>query len=261
MSSMRSSWIASRIAALAMGIAMGILGNASTASAQGTVLQRPIEDFVDAQGTMPAPPGFTANYIGWIGRTGPKEPLTRIMTLDYAGLDAAAVGLAPPEMRGTVTERPLANGQTNVKVTLRTRNELAYVHQCAPPIPGNVCPAGAVLFGLTPPEAAADPAGAAYGSSVFEIEYNVSRPLGDPMEDLIALFFTGLPYDSLPLFVAFSGGGDGPLRADSGCPEGTSGTAWTVQTGLILAGIHNGFRGALGDAFPAEWVEIRPECD
>ena len=258
---MSSSCIVSRIGAIAVAIAMGNPVIASTASAQGTALQRPIEDFLAAQGTLPAPPGFTANFIGWIGRSGPNEPLTRIMTLDYAGLDAAAVGLPLPEMEGTVTEKPLANGQTNVKVTLRTRNELAYVHQCAAPIPGNPCPAGAVLFGLIPAEAAADPAGAAYGSSVFEIEYNVSRPLGDSMEDLIALFFTGLPYDSLPLFVAFSGRADGPLRAASGCPEGTSGRAWAAQTGLISAGIHNGFRGALVDAFPAEWVEIRSECN
>ena len=119
-----------------------------------------------------------------------------------------------------------------------------------------------MLFGLTPAEAAADPAGAAYGSSVFEIEYNVSRPLGDPMEDLIAAFFTGLPYDFVPLLVAFSGGSaDGPLRAASSCPEGTSGRAWTVQTGLIRAAIHNAFKGALVDAFPAEWVEIQPECN
>ena len=94
------------------------------------------------------------------------------------------------------------------------------------------------------------------------------------MEDLIQMFFGGadvdgdtvvdvppLPYDSFPLFVAFSGRADGELRAASGCPEGTSGRASTVQTGLIGAAIHNGFKGALVDAFPAEWVEIRPECN
>jgi hypothetical protein len=255
---MSSSWIASRIVAAALGIAMGASGYASTAAAQGTALQRPIEDFLAAQGSGTPPPGFTANFIGWVGRTGPKADLSRIMTLDYAGLDAAAVGLPLPEMRGSVTERPLASGMTNVKVTLRTRDALAYVHRWDGPAP---IPPGPVLFGLTPPEAAADPAGAAYGSSILDVDYNVARAPGGPMEDLILLFFGGLPYDSLPLFVSFSGSADGELRAASGCPEGTSGRAWTVQTGLILAGIHNGFKGALGDAFPAEWVEIRPECN
>jgi len=269
---MSSNRIVSRIGAIAVAIAIGAVGFASPASAQGTVLQRPIGDFVAAQGTVvPPPPGFTANFVGWIGRTGPHEDLTRIMTFDYAGLDAAAVGLPAPEMAGTVTERPLANGWTNVKVTLRTRNELAYVHECGVPIPTNACPAGDLLFGLTPPEAAADPGQAAYGSSLFEIEYDVNRAPGAPMEDLIRMFF-GCPdfpngciapwlgYDAAPLFVAFTGSAEGPLREASGCPEGTSGRASTVQTGLIRAAIHNGFKGALADAFPAEWVEIRPEC-
>jgi hypothetical protein len=144
----------------------------------------------------------------------------------------------------------------------RIQEELAYVHQCGPAVPGNICPAGEVSFGVSAEElkAGANPAAAAYGSSSLELNYNVSRPPGEPMEDLIALFFGGLDYDSLPLAVTFSGRADGELRAASGCPEGTPGRAWTVQTGLILAGIHNGFKGALGDAFPAEWLEIRPEC-
>ena len=258
---MSSKWILSRIALLAVGIAMGIAGNASTASAQGTALQRPIGDFLAAQGSGPPPPGFVASYISWLGRTGPKEDISRVMTLDYAGLDAAAVGLPLPNMQGSVTERPLANGQTNVRVTLRTSHELGTIHACLPPTMDNPCPTGGILFGLTPAEAAADPEQAAYGSSLFEIEYNVARAPGAPMEDLIALFFTGLPYDSLPLFVAFSGSADGELRAASGCAEGTAGRAWTVQTGLILAAIHNGFDGALADAFPAEWVEIKPTCN
>ena len=258
---MRTNRIPTHMALLALSGAIANFAGPAPASAQGTVLQRPIQDFVVAQGTLPAPPGFTANFIGWIGRTGPKEDLTTIMTFDYAGLDAASVGLPAPRIRGTVIERPLANGGTNVKISLQTSKELAYVHACAAPIPGNPCPAGAVLFGLTPAEAAADPPAAAYGSSNFQVEYNVARPPGAPMEDLIALFFGGLPYDSLPLMVAFAGSANGPLRAASGCPEGTAGRASATQTGLILAGIRNGFRGALVDAFPAEWVDIRPECN
>lgn len=263
---MRSSWMVSRIGAIAVTIAVGASG---VASAQGTVLQRPIQDFVAAQGQFPPPPGFTANFVGWIGRAGPKEDLSRIMTIDYAGLDAKAVGLPAPQIAGSVIERPLRNGQTNVKVTLRTRDALSYVHECAAPIPGNPCPAGDISFGISALElmGGADPSAAAYGSSLFQIEYNVSRALGAPMEDLIQMFFGGLPpvpplpYDALPLFVGFSGGARGPLRSASGCPEGTSGQAWTVQTGLIGAAIHNGFKGALVDAFPAEWVEILPECE
>ena len=249
--------LTTRLTVIAAASAASLFGGTAPAGAQGTVLQRPIEDFLVAQGTLPTLPGFATNFISWTGRSGPKEDVTRVMTLDYAGLDAASVGLPAPELHGTVTERPLASGMTNVRVSLRTRNELAYVHECA----GDGCPIGAVLFGLTPTEAAADPGGAAYGSSLLEVEYEVARAPGAPMEDLIALFFVGLPYDSLPLFAAFTGSADGPLRAASGCAEGTTGRASTTQTGLILAGIHNGFRGALGDAFPAEWVDIRPECN
>jgi len=269
---MRSSRIVSRTGAVALGIAVGAVGISATASAQGRTLQRPIGDFIAAQGSLPAPEGFTANFIGWIGKEPPGPPdgaLTGIMTLDYAGLDASAVNDAfgpgtvrEPKIDGAVVERELPGGQTNVKVRIRTRDELAYVHHCADPTDTNVCPAGEVAFGVSAEEllAGADPERTAYGSSSFELEYNVSRPPGDPMEDLIALFFDGLAYDSLPIAVTFSGSAEGELREPSGCPEGTLGRAWTVQTGLILAGIHNGFKGALGDAFPAEWLEIRPEC-
>ena len=259
-----------RLTLLAAATSAALLGSATSALAQDGLLQRPIGDFLAAQvPSWPAPPGFSANYVGWIGRSGPKEPLTRIMTIDYAGLDATAVGLPQPAFSGSVVERPLGNGQTNVKVNLRTRNALAYVHNCAAPIPGNACPAGDIVFGFSALELAqgADPSQAAFGSSVFQIEYNVSRASGAPMENLIQMFFGGtdpvppLGYDALPLFVGFSGGADGPLRAASGCAEATSGSAWTVQTGLIGAAIHNGFNGALADAFPAEWVELRPECN
>ena len=258
---MKTRRITIRLAALAVGFTISMFGSAAPASAQGAVLQRPIGDFIIAQGTQPVPPGFTASFIGWLGRMGPHADISGIMTLYYAGLDAAAVGLPAPEISGTVTERPLANGTTNVKVSLRTRNELAYVHNCGAPTPDNNCPAGAVVFGLTPAEAATNPGGAAYGSSLFEVEYNVARAPGTPMEDLMQLFFGGLPYDSLPLFVGFTGSANGRLRAASGCAEGTVGRASTTQTGLILAGIHNGFSGALVDAFPAEWLEIRPNCN
>jgi hypothetical protein len=256
---MRPSRMLSRSAVIAVTIGIGAAGMASSAGAQGKLIARPIGDFISAQGkVIPPPAGFSANFIGWIGKEPPGPPdgaLTGIMTLDYAGLDAAAVnaargaGTVPvPTIAGIVIERALASGQTNVKIRLETTNELAYIHHCGVPIPDvNICPAGEVAFGVSAEEleAGADPARAAYGSSRFGIEYNVSRPPGAPMEDLIQLFFGGLAYDSLPITVTFSGSAEGELRAPSGCPEGTPGRAWAVQTGLIAAGFHSGFKGAL----------------
>ena len=106
-----------------------------------------------------------------------------------------------------------------------------------------------------PPEEVAEGAEAALGDSTFEVVYVVDRAQGGPMEDLIDVAFTG---GGSLLFASFFATADGTFREASGFGEGAPGRASVQQTGLILPGIHNGFKGALSDAFPAEWIDMHP---
>src|SRR5215831_8637758 len=106
---------------------------ASPVWAQGN--QRPLADFVNAQGsttcfTPPAPA-----QIGW--GTGPNKTngnanLTppRFALIDYAGAEARYLALQGKSLgttvSGTVSERPLADGRALVTVDLQTDNALGW---------------------------------------------------------------------------------------------------------------------------------------
>jgi len=255
------SWscIVRRIAALGLGIAIGILGTAPSASAQGKTVTRPIGDWLSAQGSCSSVPAWlTTNYFSWTGRTPPNGEVDLLATMDYAGVDARSLGL-PTAISGTVIER-VVDGRTLVKVKVGARGALTYVEEYD--VSGPV----QVVFGTTPDDVAGG-ASPTLGNASFELEYVVERAPGGPMEDVFAaLFFDGtsdwvcspapvsLPFEDLHL-LGFAGTAGGP------CSDGSASRFSVVQTGLIGAAFKNGFRGALGDAFPAEFINIRPGCD
>jgi hypothetical protein len=226
-----------RIAVLGMTVALSVTLASPSAMAQGMAIQRPISDWLAAQGSMTAEEWanllqmpFIVNYVTWSGRTGPHDAITLLMVVDYAGLDAEA------EISGRVIERPLSGGRTEVHVTLHTRNALTSVLNFtgSPPV------FGATLFeGL--------------GDSLLEAVYVVPRAPGAPMEDLVQVVFTTPPDWS---FVKFFAMASGEFTAASEFGEGTPGSASTQQAGLLGPALRNGFRGALGDAFPAEWIDL-----
>ena len=242
---MSSRCIVSRIGVQGLGVAIAILVAASSAWAQGMTLTRPIGDWLSAQGSCSwVPKDFGANYISWTGRTPPNGDVDVLATMDYAGV------ASNPTITGTVIERALPDGRTLVKVKVVARDALTSVSDFT----GGVL--GSVLYGPT------------LGNCSFEAEYVVARAPGDPMEDVFAaLFFdpknkkdwrcrptpTSLPFEDLH-FVGFAGNAQGQ------CRDGSASQLSVVQTGLIGTAFQNGFRGALGDAFPAEFVGFQPEC-
>jgi len=234
------------------------------AIAAGRAIHRPASDWLAAQGSMTAAQWeallgmpFLTNYLIWTGRTGPHEDVTLLMAVDYAGLDAEAVAdesggavTIPTSFTGTVIERPLADGRTEVHVKLHTKNALAYVLDYT----GQTF--GATLFGATPSEVGAQEADPSLGDSLLELVYIVPREPGEPMEDLVQVAFLAEEGQEL-VRVSFFASASGAFREASGLGEGTLGRASAQQTGLIGAAIRNGFQGALADAFPAEWINLQ----
>src|SRR5262249_17393544 len=114
---------------LALGLTSGI--RPALARDAGTTT-RPIQDFVDAQGTYCLDDGTgicllfvppVENYVGW---TDPGNNLS--MSVDYAGLANAFYDDAfGTRFRGTVSERRLADGRAEVTVVLQTTSALTYV--------------------------------------------------------------------------------------------------------------------------------------
>jgi hypothetical protein len=223
-----------RIAVLGMTVALSVTLAAPFAMAQGKAIQRPISDWLAAQGSMTAEEWanllqmpFIVNYVAWSGRTGPHDDVTLLMVVDYAGLDAEA------EISGTVIERPLSGGRTEVHVTLHTRNALTSVLDFT-----------GFVFGDTLFED--------LGDSLLEAIYVVPRAPGGPMEDLVQVVFTTVDWS----FVKFFATASGEFTAASEFGEGTPGRASTQQAGLLGPALNNGFRGALVDAFAAEWINL-----
>src|SRR5262245_51220364 len=256
---MRSSRTVSRIVGL--GMAIGMFGSTSSAWAQRGTLTRPIGDWLAAQGSCQTPPGFSTNYISWTGRrVQPDGPLDRVATMDYAGVDARLIAdsggpALPTRITGTVIERVISVDPplTNVTVKVVARSALSYANE----FDSSTGTTGDLFFGTTPQDVinGADPA---LGNCTLEAEYVAPRAPGGPMEDLFAGLFGLACPNPVPLdlrFVRFAGNADGE------CRDGSASLLNVTQTGLVAAAIHNGFQGALGDAFPAEWVELRPECN
>jgi hypothetical protein len=137
-----------------IGIAFWFMVSATVVLAQNKTIQRPIEDFVNAQGTFCIPcgaPGTTcingcglfippvANFVGWDTlqevppQQGNVQPV-RCASVDYAGLANAKIEELSggtisfgTTTSGTVTERALADGRAEVSARLHTTNALTWV--------------------------------------------------------------------------------------------------------------------------------------
>lgn len=202
--------------------------------------QRPIEDFVNAQGTycydedgdgvcdLFVPP--VLNFIGW---TDPAEGI--MASVDYAGLaNAWAEGAFGTETTGTVTERPLPDGRAEVHVRLHTTNALSWV------VDADDWADGDLHFGHRAHEVVQEGEEAAMGESFLHVKFINTAP-GAPLPDLIQFFDAPEEGQEL-LFLSFYARADGPL------PDGTPGRLQVVQTGLFMTA----FQGATADGFPAE---------
>lgn len=232
--------------------------------AGGRAIQRPIEDFVEAQGTfcldfntgcekeeppcdLFVPP--VENFFAWF------DPITEIncASVDYAGLadkwiteESGGDVSFGTEFSGSVTERPLEDGRAEVRVILRTTNALVWVmdEDCDVESP--------LLFGHRAPEVL-DGVEAALGQSHLQVVFINTAP-GADLPDLIQLVFCPEENpDQELLFIAIRATADGPLGEAFGVEDGTPGRMQLTQTGLFMSGFH----GAVEDAFPAELIRLR----
>jgi hypothetical protein len=227
----------------------------ATAVGLPPAVQRPISDFVDAQGTYclddgmggcflfcPPPP----NRVGWTDP--PAGPLAKFVSVDYAGLDdewiTAESGGAisfDTQFSGQITEKPLPDGRALVNVRLHTENALTLAVDC----PFAACDpcAEPTIFGNTAPDVLAG-ADAALGHSTLRVKFINTAP-GAPLPDLLQLAFFPEPGQEL-IWLAFV------ATAEGTTPDGTEACMHVTQTGLFMTG----FNGAVGDAYPAEIIDL-----
>lgn len=220
-------------------------------------VQRPIEEFVAAQGTFCFPDGMggcylfvppVENYLGWID---PAD--IACASYDYAGLadewitDASGGTISfGTTTRGSVTELPLPDGRAEVHVRLHTKNALTFaISDCAD------FGTSPLAFGHRATDVLAG-ADAALGDGFLHVVFIGTAP-GAPLPDLIQLALSPEPGQEL-VMLSTNFGATGTLRAASGYPDGTAGRLDCVQTGLFFTGFH----GATADGYPAEHINIRP---
>ncbi len=244
----RTAWLA-LVPALAV-LLLGMMATAGGKGAASSAKIRPIEDFLEAQGTAPIPP--PANYACWM------DPKTGLLLLpDYAGLDnkwleQESNGLISlgTETAGTVIERPLPDGRAEVTVLLHTKNALTMVAWWNPDFVPPEPPWGQVLFGHLASDVldGADPAlGECFLKWVF-----INDAPGAPLPDLFFDILLQPDYGHEWIMLSLEAHADGTLREEFGVPDGTPGRAQATQIGVF----QTGGKGATADGYPAEHIKL-----
>src|SRR6476646_6860959 len=96
------------------------------AIAAGRVTERPIADFVKAQGTFDFGLLFVPPVPNFLGESDPASGLS--MSVDYAGLaDKACEGVAGTQYTGKIKEKALADGRAQVNVELLTLDAISWL--------------------------------------------------------------------------------------------------------------------------------------
>jgi hypothetical protein len=225
-------------------------------SSLGTAAQRPISDFLSAQGTYclgtdsngnPTCGGTSGscfhyippfpNYLDW---TDPASGNS--VTFDYAGLFNGYLGNPfGTATSGSINEITQSDGSVIDVVTLHTVNAVTWASV-------GFSGTGEVLFGANEPQVAAG-ATPSLGSCSLRLVIHGPAP-GAPLPDMIALL-NGCG-DWTFITIGFVGQASGTLA------DGTPGMVQVTQTGLIrTAGIANPNSRVALDGFPAEHIVIR----
>jgi hypothetical protein len=224
------------------------------------VAQRPISDFLSAQGTTSLFNPPVRDYLGWTRPFTNPELNQVLASVDYAGIAAAFVGSSlGTTISGSVHERPLADGRAEVSVILRTKNALTYV--VGPPFDirnPSLTGTGPLSFAYRPQDIVANPSlRPGLAESHLNLVFKNTAP-GAPLPDAVEAFFRGIVAPGQELVsVSFRANAAGPLRALAGLgPDGTPGRCIVTQSGVLFRGGPH-FSGARSDGFPVERVELR----
>jgi hypothetical protein len=237
-----------------------IIFTSTIPSVQAQAIQRPLSDFLSAQGTTMifTPPardqiGFTTG----IGKTNGNAGLTptRFALVDYAGLEAKYLLLSShidlrTTVNGTVTERPLADGSALVTVDVHTTNALGWAMNWDPNGPDTQFNSAPLLFGARVLDVAVGKA-PALGDSHLTWQFVNSAP-GAPIPDLVVAIHTGSVATEL---LSIQASITGQLHAPE-FTEGAAGRLGITEIGPIQA--HNSNAGPLSDGYPVEAIDLTP---
>jgi hypothetical protein len=231
---------------LVRALGLGLVLCSAPALAQTS--NRPIDEFVAAQGTFCVDDGAggcvlfvppVQNFVGW---TDTNNFLGA--SVDYAGLaDDATGGVLGTTFSGTITERTLQDGRALIKVSLHTENALTWVIPFDPTSSDNQFRDNELLFGVRAADVI-DGAAPSLGTSKLVLEFTNPAP-NLPLPDFNQLLFAPEPGQEL-LSVHFEATATGTL------PDGSTGKLHVSERGIF----DNGFHGAVGDGFPAELINL-----
>jgi hypothetical protein len=222
-----SAAVVGAVAILLLGMMAASGGQKSAPSVQ----IRPIEDFLDAQGTLvPFPVPAELQSIGW---TDPKTE--RFALVDYTGFankwikeqSSGTISLGT-KTEGKIIERRLHDGRAEVTVQLHTKNALTWVME-----PWAFDPYGdELVFGYRAQDVV-DGADPALGESLLMWVF-INKAPGDPLPDLVAETLVGPTVEMIML--SFEAHADGTMRDAFGVPDGTPGRAQITEIGLFPPG-------------------------
>ncbi len=243
------------LAATALGIGLAVGTFSTPAWAADPVdlhaaTQRPLSDFLSAQGSTSTfiPP--LPDFIGWSN----NNPQTLFASVDNLGLVSSYLAshggpVLGTQVSGSVRERPLADGRAEVTVIIHSTNALTWVT----PLPSDNLATSPLLFGYRGTDLLTNPAlTPALSSAEMKVVFKNTAP-GAALPDLVVAFILGNAEPGQELvMLGFKSSGFGPLHALAGVPEGTPGRCNVVQTGLLMTR----FMGATADGFPAERVDL-----
>lgn len=238
---------------ICLGLAAAVAGaaNIQKLADPGNAYQRPLSDFLSAQGSTSGffPP--LPDFVAWTN----NNPLDKFAAVDYTGLvgDYLASHGGPnlgTRVNGTVMERPLADGRAEVTVNLHVVNALTWVTA----LPAIDLATDPPLYGYRGGDLLANPSLTPALSTCEMKLVLINTAPGDPLPDLIpVLFGSGLPGQEVRA-VLINASGSGPLRPAAGVPDGTPGRFSLINNGVF----HASGKGGTADGFPAEVINLRP---
>jgi hypothetical protein len=245
----------------------------SHADAAGTGGQRPIEDFLKAQGTTSSfyrtayAPDLTDYAVGFSSAPCPGQfcqyPTSRIAVVDYAGgadkyLQKNGRGPLNTKTDGSITERVLPDGRAEVTIVLHTENALTFAStwDYSLPMPPQSAETNTRLFGSSVSDLLRDPSRRpSLASSDLVMIYRSPKP-GAPMPDLVQMFAFGA-YPTLELISLYFS-----VNADGTLPNGTPAKCNVLQHGvfpppMLINGVPSGPIFLLDGGFISEFVDIK----
>ena len=150
--------------------------------------QRPLSEFLEAQGSNSSFFEPVPDYIGW-GDT----PFTTFVLIDYAGLaDQYLIDhcgtTAGTTVRGSVTERPLPDGKARIRVKLHLGNVMGFAQSGEDLIENNwEFHNTGTIFGNKTMDVC-EGATAAVGKATFKVTFTMEQDA--PLPDLMDVIYT-----------------------------------------------------------------------